>query len=153
MLSSRIVTNFQLLNLGPDFFYKIDWVTWLRFESWIRLRQFLLPCDHLAKLSKFEKCQLSSLKILPGRIFILSKNSFHFVDLIRFAESSHNNHFSLSLSQDIMRIDSKESVIKQIYPSWIRTYGNTKQGVLVVELLSKQATSFPKQNQTIDQYT
>ena len=34
------------------FFYNIDSLTWLRFESWVRLRQYLLLCELSAKLSK-----------------------------------------------------------------------------------------------------
>ena len=34
------------------FFYNIDSLTWLRFESWVRLRQYLLLCVLSAKLSK-----------------------------------------------------------------------------------------------------
>ena len=28
--------------LGPIFFYKIDWLIWLRFKSWIRMSQYTL---------------------------------------------------------------------------------------------------------------
>ena len=41
--SSRIF-NLWSLNLGPDFFYKVDRLTWLRFESWvigIKLNEFI----------------------------------------------------------------------------------------------------------------
>ena len=45
------------------FFYKIDWINWLRFDSWLKLWSLL--CDLLSKLSKFTK-----LKLFPHRIFL-----------------------------------------------------------------------------------
>ena len=38
-------------------FYKIDWLNWLRFWSWVRLREII---DLLAKLSKFTKSKVSN---------------------------------------------------------------------------------------------
>ena len=54
------IGNKQQTHYGPIFLLKSDSIIWLRFESWVRLRQRLLLWALFSKLSKFNIQQLFS---------------------------------------------------------------------------------------------
>ena len=62
------IGNKQQTHYGPIFLLKSDSIIWLRFESWVRLRQRLLLWALFSKLSKFN--------IQPGSVGNLVKKFF-----------------------------------------------------------------------------
>ena len=81
----------------PRFFYKIDCLTWFRLESWVKLRQWSLLSDVLAKLSKFTKWLFSfKMVLIMKNVVVLSENGCHFVKLLSFAKSLRYNNYIVS---------------------------------------------------------
>ena len=95
-----------------DFFYKINWFTWLRNKYWV-----WLFCDLLVKLRNSQNEIYFHSKRVPGRetkgtkvtysslvpgkkVVVCSENNSHFANFLSFAKRSKCNNYCISLTQD-----------------------------------------------------
>ena len=90
----------DLVSSRAQFFYKDDWV---RFETWVRLKQYSLFCGPFSRTKQIQKVTTIFTQITQGEKKLSSWVKIHsqyFVNLLSFTEWSHKRDCCPSLTQD-----------------------------------------------------